>query len=387
MNPKSKEKRIIIASIILGAILLLNVTLLYLPKEPFDKSSKDLGLGYGLSLISDNGKKIVYQEYDDEGYVSAMYLLDNDGSNKSKILESPGNDSSMGCKSLSEGGELMVFSILWLNNNTEEIRIINTTTKIQNHLYSYTLSNATFDYIGARGMWLSSSEKELIFTIQGEIRVDPVGYNGDIESTLSKFYKVNLDTYNVTFMFEVDKGLWDIDYNPLNDKICFCSGDAIYLINSDGTGLTQIISIVYLNGYGPYRDYSDPNFSPDGNKIVYSKHTAILSSTDISEIFIINLDGSDNTKIFGGKMGESIWEVTFTPDNEIVFIYDLKFYQLDYDDGKLSNMQLLENMNKLSLIIAVACASGLVIIVLKDARKSQKKNHPQKKGNPPPPQP
>ncbi len=163
MNLKSKEKRIIFASIIIGIILLLNFTFLCYSEEPFDKSKTDLGLEETAFLISGDGEKILYEVYNYTIDISTIWLLNNDGTNKFKLLESSGTDHVY-AHILSEDGELLVYSIHNYQNNLIEIRTIKTTTLIQNSIYYFPCPVEDNNYM-AGGMWLSSSQKELIFTI------------------------------------------------------------------------------------------------------------------------------------------------------------------------------------------------------------------------------
>jgi len=170
-----------------------------------------------------------------------------------------------------------------------------------------------------------------------------------------------------------------MDYDLLHGTICFNSWNRMFLVKSDGSNLFN-----YSAAY--YEACENPQFCPDGNKIIYTKTSNIIPIWDKYEIFIINTDGTENIRIFNSGP-EPIYGLTFTPNNQIVFLrYNSIFYQMDYNEGKLSNLQLLENVNKFSFVITVICASGLVIIVLKDASKFRKKDEPQKKENIPPPQ-
>src|SRR2546423_8170263 len=56
----------------------------------------------------------------------------------------------------------------------------------------------------------------------------------------------------------------------------------IYVINSDGTGLTRLTN----DGFDDYA----PHWSPDGTKIVFNKH---LTGPSNNEIFVMNADGTN----------------------------------------------------------------------------------------------
>ena len=80
------------------------------------------------------------------------------------------------------------------------------------------------------------------------------------------------------------------DFSPDGGKIVFTAKPAgsptrdIYVIDSDGSGLTQLTSGSVDNAY--------PAFSPDGTKIVFSSRR-----TGTSQVWMMNADGSDQTQL------------------------------------------------------------------------------------------
>ena len=79
------------------------------------------------------------------------------------------------------------------------------------------------------------------------------------------------------------------DFSPDGNTIAFAakpagsSNRAIYVIGSDGSGLTQLTSV---------GDSSYPAFSPDGSKIVFTS-----DRTGIRQVWLMNADGSDQTQL------------------------------------------------------------------------------------------
>lgn len=75
------------------------------------------------------------------------------------------------------------------------------------------------------------------------------------------------------------------DFSPDGSKIVFSAKPAdsptrdIYVIGSDGSGLTRLTNGVGNNGY--------PAFSPDGSKIVFTSNR-----TGTSQVYVMNADGS-----------------------------------------------------------------------------------------------
>jgi TolB protein len=75
-------------------------------------------------------------------------------------------------------------------------------------------------------------------------------------------------------------------WSPDGEKIAF-SGGGVYLMNPDGSDLTQ------LNVSG-----AAPNWSPDGQRIVFDCSPAIC---------VMNADGSGQTVLFTGNVGSAAW--------------------------------------------------------------------------------
>jgi Tol biopolymer transport system component len=80
------------------------------------------------------------------------------------------------------------------------------------------------------------------------------------------------------------------DFSPDGSKLVFSAQPAgsptrdIYVIGSDGSGLTRLTSGAGNNGY--------PAFSPDGNKIVFTSNR-----TGTSQVYLMNADGSGQTQL------------------------------------------------------------------------------------------
>jgi Tol biopolymer transport system component len=85
---------------------------------------------------------------------------------------------------------------------------------------------------------------------------------------------------------------WDYEpaWSPDSDSIAFTHDRDVYLVTSDGTGLTNLTP-----GKGDDYDRS-PAWSPDGAQIVFASDRA---SRDALRLFIMNADGSDPTPVAG----------------------------------------------------------------------------------------
>ncbi len=118
----------------------------------------------------------------------------------------------------------------------------------------------------------------------------------------SKLYLINADGTGLT---EIGPG-FDPSWSPVEDKIAYSSNNQIYSINSDGKEITQLTT-EYSNGV--------PAWSPDGTKIVYTYYEAGKAS-----IWMMNSDGSGKTPLTTSADGECSLP-SFSPDgSKIVYV-------------------------------------------------------------------
>jgi Tol biopolymer transport system component len=132
----------------------------------------------------------------------------------------------------------------------------------------------------------------MICTLITVIGVSPVwaafpGANGKIAMSYDRdIYVMNSDGTGLTNLTNNSLGYTMPDWSPDGTKIVFNTGGHngdLYVMNFDGTMMTQLTS-------GTPNDY-DPAWSPDGTQI------AFVSNRDgyYRQIFIMNADGSDVT--------------------------------------------------------------------------------------------
>ena len=96
-----------------------------------------------------------------------------------------------------------------------------------------------------------------------------------------------------------------------NGKIAFTSETTIYTINTDGSGLSQ------LTPTGTLVFDRHAAWSPDGAKIAFSRTTV----TTKSQIYVMNADGSNPTRITNNSAGDS--QPSWSPDGtRIAFVSD-----------------------------------------------------------------
>jgi TolB protein len=97
-----------------------------------------------------------------------------------------------------------------------------------------------------------------------------------------------------------DSGSHDADIHWIDNSIVFTSGSKIWRINDDGTNSTVITNPLNAGEWGdanlPFGDY-DPNIHPDGTIICFERLEDDTSSHGNYNIFSINIDGSDVTRL------------------------------------------------------------------------------------------
>jgi TolB protein len=104
-------------------------------------------------------------------------------------------------------------------------------------------------------------------------------------------------------------------WSPNGEQIAFSdnaeSGDAstavnVWLVDPDGSNLRQVTN----NGPGAFD--ADPEFSPDGDRLVVFRYRA--SAGTRNTLWTMNLDGTDAVQIYGGREGYYVawprWEPT-----------------------------------------------------------------------------
>jgi dipeptidyl aminopeptidase/acylaminoacyl peptidase len=127
-----------------------------------------------------------------------------------------------------------------------------------------------------------------------------------------------------------------------NGKLAFTSGQIIYTINADGSGLTQLTQ--FDKGFFD----QDPAWSPDGAKIVFSRSTFTVQS----QIYVMNADGANATRITNNTSRD--FEPAWSPDGKkIAFLSDRdgnnEIYVMNADG---SNQTRLTNNSAVELYAA-----------------------------------
>jgi len=123
-------------------------------------------------------------------------------------------------------------------------------------------------------------------------------------------FMMNADGGNIVEVY--DSGFHDSDLHCSDGKLVFTRNSQIWMMNEDGTGLVQITDPSRAGEWGdavlPFGDY-DPNLSPDGNMIVFERLVNDETSHGNYNIYVINVDGTEETAITdtGYTQGIPVW--------------------------------------------------------------------------------
>ena len=176
-------------------------------------------------------------------------------------------------------------------------------------LFLYNIADKTHTLLQAGGndkAWVNFSPngKQIAYS----------AYNGNS----TDIYTINIDGKNNQLL--IQNGYCPI-WSPKGDKIAYLAfgqdrSSQIFVANADGSGQKQLTSTVspewWDTGF-PRDGNSNPKWTPDGKKIVY-----VSWENGKSEIFIMNADGSGQTRLTKAEYRDEYPEVT--PDgNYILF--------------------------------------------------------------------
>ncbi len=132
----------------------------------------------------------------------------------------------------------------------------------------------------------------------GKIAYTGVGQGEDI-------FVVDADGSNVTQLTALPGRQWDPDFSPDGQKIVFSNthGEGrtatvdIFSINVDGTGLVNLSNSVSTDDYGA-------NWSPDGREILF------LREDGHSGLWVMNADGSGQRQLLADDVADANWLLT-----------------------------------------------------------------------------
>jgi TolB protein len=120
----------------------------------------------------------------------------------------------------------------------------------------------------------------------------------DQNQTTAAIFSANAEGTNVRQLTHPNHGVQDSfpDWSPDGSKIIFDrespSSDAIFIMNADGTGLIEVGSDTCT---GACLGNSDPSWSPDGSKILFEQAEGPILPSDIATqvgLWVMNADGT-----------------------------------------------------------------------------------------------
>ncbi len=292
---------------------------------------------------------------------SEIYIMNSDGSNVTRLTNDPAQNHPWYAWS-HDGRRLAFISGSTINNgetgqndiyvvNPDGSGIVNVTNQPFSHLsvswspddktllFSSNQENSNRDIylVNPDGSNLRNLTDNPAYDTQPHWSPDGrVLFRSD-RSGHDEYYIVNPDGSNlqqVTFnnLDTIQTGGFSPDGRQILLVLHF-SNDQIYSINADGSGQTNLTNNTLL--------CSSPEWSPDGNRILY---TCYETNTSISNLFIMNRDGSAQTQITSGV---DVQNPHWTPDGH-GFVFDTNRdgnYEIYLLDEQGNNWTRLTNNN------------------------------------------
>ena len=227
---------------------------------------------------SADGKQIVFNEFPPPNGVAQIWAMNADGSNQHLVLAE--SDFSENRPSFSPDGSKLVFARCDLNIGDQDTCAIYTVRENGGNPQAIT---AFHEDTTARSPMFSPDGGTIAFILS----------NDTLAGFLGVTYLVDADGSNLRRITQPGPCLIRPDWSPDGTKITtfahFCNpqNETIAVMNADGTGLHYLTDngLDYFNG--PHD--RNPAFSPDGNFIVFERHSPDFSS---SAIYVMKADGT-----------------------------------------------------------------------------------------------
>ncbi len=226
-----------------------------------------------------------------------IYALELD-TEKVELLYS--SDSKLEFLNLNKAGDTFAFSQQFGGNANENEEICS--FNINSDEFKRITDNSLFDVYP---VWSSDGARLAFLSLR----------NDDLD-----IYVMKNDGSNQQKLY--DSGSHDADIDWVGDSIVFTSGSCIWIMNDDGTSPEQIThppdAGVWGNANLPFGDY-DPRLSPDGQKIAFERLEDDTSPHGNYNIFVINADGSGETRLTDSGYSQGIVSWSHSGDR-LVFV-------------------------------------------------------------------
>lgn len=228
-----------------------------------------------------------------------IYTINTDGTNLTRLTNDPEIDFF---PQWSPDGKKVVFTSMRgiPPNINKEIYVMNADGSDQTRLTNF----KKFTFGPDAPQW-SPDGKKILFDAT-------ISYDIDTDRTVSEIYIINADGTELTQLTFHNLDAINPKWSPDGNKIAYSLHDYgvgnVYVINADGTEETRLT----FN----HRYNIDPEWAPDGTKIAYMSS---YTNTDY-EIYVINPDGTEETQITRDN-GEN-FAPQWSPDGKkIAYLY------------------------------------------------------------------
>ena len=182
---------------------------------------------------------------------------------------------------------------------------------------SWSPDSTKFAYLHTGNIWIYSLDdnRATQYTNTSEYHLyvawSPIGNNllvNGRKDEVGNLYNFDIDSGTFDQITSLDSGIWvNGHWSPDGEKIAYNgTDDQLFVINSDGTGNTQLTEFDVVNFY--------TRWSPDGSKLCF-----VSSDDGDMELYMVNVDGTDLEQL----TFNDAWDASpsWSPDGEyIVFV-------------------------------------------------------------------